>query len=147
MAYKDIEAKRAQDRDWRRRKRAGLTGPNAPPKTPRKIANARDVIGLLEYAAREVESTHTDVLAKARCLTYISTMLLKAIEVDALENRLASLEQQLGLVAVEDAPALPPSATAQIEDASEQLLSVCITPENTEANTDPTTNATEDNVP
>lgn len=81
------------------RRRGGLvlhhgTADRVPPEVA--IGAVRDVLELLETAASDALSRKPGI-ERARCLTYVAGAALKALEVGALEERVAALEARLTL--------------------------------------------------
>ena len=89
---------RAKERAAARR-RGGLRlhhGDGGGERPEASIREVGDVLRLLEVAARDVLARKPSV-QRARALVYISGTALKALEVGALEERVAALEARLTL--------------------------------------------------
>jgi hypothetical protein len=100
MPYKDPEKRKAYQRDYSRRRRAG-----SPKKSPSnlpgtlKVTTARDVLELLSETIGEVREAEGETFVKARVIGYLAGVTLKAVETADLEARLAALEKKLHLEA------------------------------------------------
>lgn len=98
MAYKDQEKRREYDRNYKRQRRAvGLTVCQTSNLEPVRIKTAQDVLKLLEETLNEVRSTDGDALIKARCIGFLASVTLKAVETANLEGRIEALEETLKL--------------------------------------------------
>lgn len=100
MPYADPEKRKAYQRDYSRRRRAGLPG-KSPSNLPRtlKVTTARDVLELLSETIGEVRKTKGETFVKARVIAYLAGVTLKAVETADIEARLEALEKKLGLEA------------------------------------------------
>lgn len=98
MPFRDVEARRAYQREWTRARRSGAVStrltPRLPP-TPEDMATAAKVLALLWGQLRQVRDNGGDVLAVARCCAYVAGVTLKATETASLEARLAALENRI----------------------------------------------------
>ena len=96
MPYVNPDKRREYDRNYKRQQRAGLTtGPTSSPEEPIRIKTAQDVLVLLEETLNEVRATKADTLIKARCIGFLASVTLKAVETAEIENRVQALEQVL----------------------------------------------------
>ena len=97
MPYKDAEKQRQYKREWERQKRAGeggtLHGTRNP--NPVQIQTAKDILSLLEETINEVKAADADTLVKARCVAYLASVALRAVETGDLAERLEILEMAL----------------------------------------------------
>jgi hypothetical protein len=102
MPYRDPEARRAYQREYKRGARAG--NPSNPASTPRltllpadfRLKAAADVLALLE---EQVEAVRADeaagTLERARCIGYLAGIAVRAIESGQLAARIEALERVL----------------------------------------------------
>lgn len=97
MPYKDPEKRRASVREAVRRRQAAEPKPRTKPLpalTELQYATARDVLGLLNGQISAVDGdAEAGTLEKARCIGYLASLLLRAIETGDLAERLAALEK------------------------------------------------------
>ena len=100
MPYADPERRKEYQRDYSRRRRAGLPG-KSPSNLPHrmKVTTARDVLELLSETIGEVRNAKGETFVKARVIGYLAGVTLKAVETADVEARLAALEKKLGLEA------------------------------------------------
>lgn len=97
MPYKDPEKRRASVREAVRRHAAAGPKPRSKPLPELRelqYATARDVLTLLNdqvVAVKDAERLGT--LEKARCIGYLASLLLRAIETGDFAERLAALEK------------------------------------------------------
>jgi len=98
MPYSDLERRKAYQRDYSRRRRAGLPG-KSPSNLPSavKMITARYLLALLGETIADVQEVEADVLVKARVIGYIAGVALRALETADLEARLTALERKLNL--------------------------------------------------
>ena len=99
MPYKDPQKRRDYQREYRRTRRAGdasTTPCTTPIPTAFRLATAADVLELIEEQVGEVRR---DVLAskveRARCIGYLASIALKAIEAGNVAARVEELERVL----------------------------------------------------
>lgn len=98
MAYKDAETSRAYHREYKRLKRAGLCQTPCQTSLPQtfRLRTAEDVLSLI---VEQVEAVRADedarTLEKARCIAYLATIALRAIESGDIAVRLEALERTL----------------------------------------------------
>lgn len=101
MPYKDPEKRREYMRLYMRESRQVNKPVVKPILTPEwqftRIKTAKDILTLLERTLNEVMQSNTDVLSKARTVAYVAATTLKAIEITDLEERIAALEEQIGM--------------------------------------------------
>lgn len=96
MPYSDVDKRREYDRNYKRQQRAGLTAsPTSNLEEPMRIKTAQDVLVLLEETLNEVRITKADTLIKARCIGFLASVTLKAVETAEIENRVQALEHVL----------------------------------------------------
>lgn len=97
MPYKDHEKRRAVVREAARRTRTGDRKPTRKPLpelSELRYQTARDVLALLNEQVAAVEGDDkTGTLEKARCIGYLASLLLRAIETGDFAERLAALEK------------------------------------------------------
>jgi hypothetical protein len=99
MPYADPERARTYFREYRRLRRSG-DGCSTPCSTPLpaefRLESAGDVIALIENQVQAVlDDAEAGVLEKARCVGYLASMSLRAIECGNLAARLEALEAVL----------------------------------------------------
>lgn len=95
MAYKDPEKRRAYNRQYKRAQRAGELGQTRSQTLPLdlRIQTAQDVLDMLNQQVNAVLSDpEVATLERARCITYMASSMLKAIEQVAIIPRLEALE-------------------------------------------------------
>jgi len=99
VPYKDPQKRRDYQREYRRTRRAGdasTTPCTTPIPTAFRLATAADVLELIEEQVGEVRR---DVLAskveRARCIGYLASIALKAIEAGNVAARVEELERVL----------------------------------------------------
>lgn len=98
MPYKSAEVSRAYQRDYKRLKRAGESQTPGQTVLPAefRLQTAQDVLALIGEQVDIVRSdTETGKLEKARCLGYLATIALRAIETGELATRLEAIERTL----------------------------------------------------
>ena len=97
MPIKDIEKRRAYDRDRKRAKRSG-----SPTLSPTLLdlpaeyreAKAETVLGtVMEQLVKLREDEEIGTVERARCVAYVAGVALKAIESANLAGRIADLER------------------------------------------------------
>jgi len=99
MPYADPERARAYFRQYRRTRRGGDA--RSTPVHPSvsiefRLETAGDVIALIENQVQAVlDDTEAGTLEKARCVGYLASVSLKAIECGDLAARLEALEAVL----------------------------------------------------
>ena len=95
MGYKNPEKRRTYDRQYKRAQRAGELSQTARPTLPLelRIQTAHDVLTMLNQQVNAVLMDEgITTLERARCLTYMASSILKAIEQVAIIPRLEALE-------------------------------------------------------
>lgn len=95
MGYKDPEKRKAYDRQYKRAQRAGELNQTHRPTLPLelRIQTAQDVLAMLNQQVNAVlMDEEITTLERARCLTYMASSMLKAIEQVAIVPRLEALE-------------------------------------------------------
>lgn len=100
MPYRDPEARRANDRERKRRERAGAV---QAVEGTEKIVSAplpdrptiADVTRAVAAEINRVRETKAEPLTRARTIGYLAGVLLKAIEVGEIEERLMKLEDAM----------------------------------------------------
>ena len=99
MPYADPERGRDYQREYRRTRRAGdsCTTPRTTPLPLEfRLRTASDVLDLLEEQVDAVvKDADSTALEKARCVGYLASVSLKAIECGNLAARLEALEAVL----------------------------------------------------
>lgn len=117
MTFKDPQRKREYNREYARRKRSeaitraasqveesATSGPRAKGKTgPRKkrpiplsrVPQVREVLSLLAHEANELAKSEIEIVTRVRATGYIAGVILKALELHEMEQRLAALEARL----------------------------------------------------
>jgi len=98
MPYKSAEVSRAYQRDYKRLKRAGESQTPGQTLLPPefRLQTAQDVLALIGEQVEIVRAdTETGKLEKARCLGYLATIALRAIETGELATRLEAIERTL----------------------------------------------------
>ena len=99
MPYRDPDHARAYQREYRRLRRAGDEGttpctPQVP--VPFRLKTAADVLELIEEQVEAVcAEEEAGTLEKARCIGYLASVALKAIDAGNLAARIESLEAVL----------------------------------------------------
>lgn len=97
MPYKNAEDRRANDRERKRRERAGVveaiegTDKNVSASLPKHptIANVTEAVAAEINRVRE---TRAEPLTRARTVGYLAGVLIKALEIGEIEERLVTLE-------------------------------------------------------
>ena len=99
MPFRDVEDRRAYQREWTRARRSGLSDAASTrlSPTPEDQASAAALLGLLWAQLAMVRDSNADPLARARCIGYLAAVTLRATETASLEARLAALEQRFGI--------------------------------------------------
>ena len=102
MPHKDPELRAASNRESQRRHRAAKTGKRKPTSKPLpelvelRLGNAKDVVSLI---TEQIEKVRADAeirtVEAARCIGYLCSITLKALEQGNMEERLERLEQAL----------------------------------------------------
>ena len=97
MPYKDHEKRRAVVRESARRTRTGDRKPARKPLpelSELRYQTASDVLALLNEQVAAVEGDEkTGTVEKARCIGYLASLLLRAIETGDFTERLEALEK------------------------------------------------------
>ena len=98
MPYRDPDARRTYDREYKRTARAG--GGPTPGQTlvplPFRLKTAADALKLLEEQVAAVrDDPEAGTLERARCVGYLVGVALKAIEAGDLAARLEAVEAVL----------------------------------------------------
>ena len=97
MPFKNEETRREYMRQYQRQRRAGGTGSITPARktlNPEDIQTAQGLLDLLSNVIGEIRDTKADPFIRARCVGYLVSIALRAVEVADLEGRIASLEEQ-----------------------------------------------------
>jgi len=94
MPYKDPERQAEYQREWQREKRAAQVKPS-PGRTlnPEEIKTAQGLLNTLTETLAEIVGTEADPFIKARCIGYLISIGLKAVEIVELEARISALEE------------------------------------------------------
>ena len=98
MPFKDPERRRAYQADYRRQQRAGERGKSgrAVVPAPFRLQTAREVLALIE---EQVNAVRADLglrtVERARCVGFLASIALRAVETGDLEARLEALEAVL----------------------------------------------------
>jgi len=132
MPYADPARANDYQREYRRIRRAGdcrTTPGTAPLPGAFRLKTAADVLAVL---AEQVEAVRADKMVstpdKARCIGYLATVSLRAIEAGAVAARLeaveASLRRQRALYAGNYLPDVPGDDLMEDEEACEAALAV-----------------------
>ena len=96
MPFSDAEKNREYQRDYQRAKRASEAKPRrVKPLTADEVRTARGIRDELAEQIAIVSSAKADALMKARCIAFVASVALRAVETADLEARLTELEQQL----------------------------------------------------
>lgn len=98
MPYKNAETSRTYHRDYKRLKRAGESQTPGQTSLPVefRLQTAQDALILIVEQVGIVRSAEeVGKLEKARCLGYLATIALKAIETGDLAVRLEAMERAL----------------------------------------------------
>lgn len=98
MPYRNPETQRSYQRDYKRLRRAGDSQTPGQTLLPSdfRISTARDVLALVDEQIRIVrETSEAGTLERARCIGYLATIALKAVEAADLTARIESLETTL----------------------------------------------------
>lgn len=98
MPYSDPEKTKEYQRNYQRQKRSEeVKQPEKKPLTLEDIATAAGVRDLLADTIAEVKAADLDTVVKARCIGYLSGVILKTIEVAELESRITKLEESANI--------------------------------------------------
>lgn len=96
MPYRDKQKARDYQREYRRTRRAGdccTTPCTTPLPMPFRIKTAADVLDLIGEQIGAVQTEpEADTLEKARCIGYLASVALKAIEAGNIAARIETLE-------------------------------------------------------
>ncbi len=97
MPHSDPERRRAYQREYQRKRRAGLTQEKrcqtaASLPAGFKITTAHDVLQVVEAALGLVVNADADPIVKGRSAGYLCGVALKALEASEFEERLRELE-------------------------------------------------------
>jgi hypothetical protein len=99
MPFSDPDRARNYQREYRRTRRAGDTSTTpgtTPIPLPFRLKTAADVLDLLEEHIRAIRAEQdAGTLEKARCVGYLASIALKAIETGNLAARIEMLETVL----------------------------------------------------
>jgi hypothetical protein len=100
MPYKNPEKQRDYHRDYARLRRAPAGVCQTPGQTQLpvefRLKTARDVLDLVAEQVNAVRAVgKAGTLEKARCLGYLATIALRAVEVAELADRVDALERAL----------------------------------------------------
>jgi hypothetical protein len=95
MPYKDKNKQAEYQRDWQRMKKAGIDKTPGRTLNPADIKTAQGLLDTLADTISEVAAAETCPLTRARCLGYLISIGLKAVETADLEARLQRLEGDL----------------------------------------------------
>jgi hypothetical protein len=97
VPLRDPEQRRAYMREYQRERRAGCpkrSGPAVP--APLRLETAEQVVELIGEQVNLVREDRTaSTLAKARCIGYLASISLRAIEAGDLQARLEAVEAVL----------------------------------------------------
>jgi hypothetical protein len=95
VPYRDLEARKAYQREYQRLRRAGSQTPRQPLISALfRLKAARDIVVLLEDQIDAVRhESEADTLAKARAIGYLAGVALKAVEVADLAGRVEVVER------------------------------------------------------
>lgn len=98
MPYRSPEDRRAYHRDYKRLRRAGIG--QTPSQTPLpaefRLRKATDIIGLMEEQVALVRQDGLlSTTERARCLGFLATVALRAIESGDMAARLEAIEAVL----------------------------------------------------
>ncbi|MEW6080840.1 MAG: hypothetical protein AB1576_03495 [Bacillota bacterium] len=101
MPYKDKAKHREYAREWARQKKVQVGSKDGKASVTSRFPNsirlktAEDVLDLLRQAIYDVQASDADALQRARCLAYVASTALRAVEVADLEGRVEALEKQV----------------------------------------------------
>jgi hypothetical protein len=101
MPYRDPEKRRASVREAVRRHRAVVGGKPAhkpstlPDLASLRVKTATDVLSLLNGQVERVQAARVGVLEQARVVGYLAGLMLRAIEVGTLAERIETMEKRL----------------------------------------------------
>ena len=97
MPYRNPEAQRAYKREWARMNRTGSRGtPGGTLPAPFRLQTAQDILILLQEQVDAVRADdRVETLGKARCIGYLASIGLRAVEVADVSGRIEALEQEL----------------------------------------------------
>ena len=97
VPYKDPDARRAYDADYKRLRRGGsptLSTPLVPPEV--RLQTAKDVLALLADQVAAVQAApDADVFDRARTVGFLASIALRAIEAGDQAARIEALERAL----------------------------------------------------
>ena len=98
MPYKDPQQRREYQREWQRQRRAGVSGGDCTPSrtlNPDDVKTAKGMLDVLAETISDVQAWEGDTLQRARCMGYLVSIGIKAVETAELAERLDDLEAQL----------------------------------------------------
>ena len=96
MPYKDKEKQLQYQREWQRSRKAGEPmKPSARTLNPAEIRTAEGILKVLSDILSQLVAAKGDLYMKARTITYVASVGLKAVETAELERRLNELENKL----------------------------------------------------
>ena len=98
MPYRDSETQRVYKREWARMKRAGEVVPRGTIVLPVefRLQTAMDVLVLLaEQVTLVRDDPDVGVLERARCIGYLASVALRAVETADLSSRIDALDAVL----------------------------------------------------
>ena len=98
MSYKDPQQQRTYQREYQRLRRSGSCQTPGQTLLPAdfRLQTARDVLDLISEQVQAVrEEKEAGTLEKARCIGYLASVALKAVEVSELADRVEAVEKAL----------------------------------------------------
>ena len=98
MPYVDPEKNRIYQREYQRRRRAGIVKPSVNTLTDADIINAAAIRDMIGEQMTIVRTTEADPFVKARCIAYLAAVALRAVETADLEQRITELEKIQGAI-------------------------------------------------
>ena len=96
MPYKDPLKQKEYQREWQRSQKAGEPlKPLARTLNPAEMRTAEGILNVLSDILSQLLAAKGDLYMKARTITYVASVGLKAVETAELERRLNELENKL----------------------------------------------------
>ena len=97
MSYKDKNKQAEYQREWQRMKNAGTNKTPGRTLNPSDIKTAQGLLDTLADTISEVVAAEADPLIRARCIGYLISIGLKAVETADLESRITKLEESANI--------------------------------------------------
>ena len=98
MPYADPEKNRSYQREYQRRRRAGIVKPSVNTLTDTDIITAQRIRDMIGEQMAIVRNAEADPFVKARCIAYLAAVALRAVETADLEQRITDLEKLQGAI-------------------------------------------------